>query len=579
MYKSITHLFIAVLCFFAIGLHAQKISIQSTLKDITGKAIPDGDVNVTFRLYHQLSGGSHVWEESTTVTVVGGIYSHKLGSIVPLNAGNFGNTLFLGVTVSGGQELAPRTELTSAPYAVSVSSLAANGGSASFDGNGVFTVPGQFGTIKTNGNIGVGWNSNPTWHLSIPGNAGFHQYGNRASLVNNNQIKMSMWDNGTISFDSPSNTEISSWIGGVQKFKCDDSGTVTSGRHHVFGDVNLSGSVNPSGSVNIPYNQWVRLGDSDSGITSPGDGMVQLMSNTLPVITVRDWNRVGINNVNPTATFHVSGPTVDGYSNNYVGFSHFSGGGLTSYENNNNQALGNAENTNDIVAYFEGGVVSNLSFYAAVNNNFSDIRTKSIRGRSNSEKDLSLLNKVKITDYTMIDNVKDNKLYKKVIAQEIKEIFPQAIATTRNIIPNILCPAKNTKFDSKKLTITLDKPHQLTANDHIDLLAKEAKLTDIKVLNIVDDFTFEVESEINLSSIFIYGKYVNDFLSVDYDAISMLNVSATQELYKKIMDLENENKALKTNTTNLEERMARIEAMIGNDAQKSQITNTLAGQK
>ena len=53
--------------------------LQSTLKDISGKAIPDGDVEVTFRLYTEQVGGTALWEETTVVTVVGGICSHKLG--------------------------------------------------------------------------------------------------------------------------------------------------------------------------------------------------------------------------------------------------------------------------------------------------------------------------------------------------------------------------------------------------------------------------------------------------------------------------------------------------------------------
>ena len=126
MYKSIQHLVFAFLCLCAITLHAQnpKISIQSTLKDISGKAIPDGAQSVTFRLYNTQTGGIALWEEVTTVEVVGGIYSHKLGSVTPLNPSNFGGALYLGVTVAGGQELNPRTELTAAPFAVSVKSIA-----------------------------------------------------------------------------------------------------------------------------------------------------------------------------------------------------------------------------------------------------------------------------------------------------------------------------------------------------------------------------------------------------------------------------------------------------------------------
>ncbi len=38
---------------------------------------------------------------------------------------------------------------------------------------------------------------------------------------------------------------------------------------------------------------------------------------------------------------------------------------------------------------------------------------------------------------------------------------------------------------------------------------------------------------------------ISDFHTVDYEALSMLNISATQELYKKIQLIENENVLLK----------------------------------
>ena len=80
------HLFIFVLMLlsstFCTNLSAQqdKISIQSMLKDISRKAIPVGDVNVTFRLCHEMEQGQAKWTESAVVSVVGGRYSHKLGS-------------------------------------------------------------------------------------------------------------------------------------------------------------------------------------------------------------------------------------------------------------------------------------------------------------------------------------------------------------------------------------------------------------------------------------------------------------------------------------------------------------------
>ena len=50
---------------------------------------------------------------------------------------------------------------------------------------------------------------------------------------------------------------------------------------------------------------------------------------------------------------------------------------------------------------------------------------------------------------------------------------------------------------------------------------------------------------LHFEEVFVFGREVNDFHTVDYEAISMLNVSATQELYKRLKALEKENTALK----------------------------------
>jgi len=110
------------ICLFLISgytsIHAQntaKISIQGTLKDANGAAVDDGTYSVEFRLYDVETGGTIKWSETATVESSGGIYSHYLGSIVPLDATVFDQTLFLGIKI-GAYELVPRTELTYAPY-------------------------------------------------------------------------------------------------------------------------------------------------------------------------------------------------------------------------------------------------------------------------------------------------------------------------------------------------------------------------------------------------------------------------------------------------------------------------------
>lgn len=69
--------------------------------------------------------------------------------------------------------------------------------------------------------------------------------------------------------------------------------------------------------------------------------------------------------------------------------------------------------------------------------------------------------------------------------------------------------------------------------------------------------------------VFVYGREVKDFRAVDYDAIAMLNVSATQELARRhaaeVKTLKEENAAMKQRLAELEakdkEREAREKAI------------------
>ena len=68
----------------------------------------------------------------------------------------------------------------------------------------------------------------------------------------------------------------------------------------------------------------------------------------------------------------------------------------------------------------------------------SDARLKNVSGISNASNDLETLMNIEITDYTLKDVISQGgRDFKKVIAQQVEEVFPQAVSTTSNYIPNI----------------------------------------------------------------------------------------------------------------------------------------------
>lgn len=198
----------------------------------------------------------------------------------------------------------------------------------------------------------------------------------------------------------------------------------------------------------------------------------------------------------------------------------------------------------------DSGIVKN-SIYATDGitaqqfNVVSDARIKKILGVSNNANDLDILSKIVITDYKMIDSVqRGNQLYKKVIAQQVEQVYPLAVTTKQTeIIPNVY---QLSTIQNGWISVNTK---DLAVGDKIKLVfSGDAILTDILAIN-KEAIRVNCTKE---GSVFVYGKEVHDFHSVDYEAIAMLNVSATQALLKRIEMLE-------TRNTNLVQTVSKLE--------------------
>ena len=188
--------------------------------------------------------------------------------------------------------------------------------------------------------------------------------------------------------------------------------------------------------------------------------------------------------------------------------------------------------TNPFSAIFDGFVQA-PEFQAV-----SDERVKNVISVSNGEKDHSLIQKIQIVDYICLYT---GKSYKKVVGQQIAKIYSQAVTLSDGYVPNIRKEADSVR--SEKLgdfylsTIGL-KDHKLKITDSVELISKpDFSKIKSKVISVTND-TFTIETVQKLSSVFLVGKRVSDFHSVDYNALSMLTLSALQEEVKKRISLE-----------------------------------------
>ncbi|MDN3693238.1 tail fiber domain-containing protein [Chryseobacterium tructae] len=242
----------------------------------------------------------------------------------------------------------------------------------------------------------------------------------------------------------------------------------------------------------------------------------------------------------------------------YYGISPESGsvdGTLTTYSNYTNDM--GTFNTNTSI-YADGNIISVGKLSVAQTSLFSDKRIKSIVGKSDGANDLELLKKLGITNYFMKDeSVYGKQKFKKVIAQEVEAVYPQAVSrsSVKTFIPNIYQLAKQNDG-----VLIFEKPI---------VIAKEDKF--LKIYDETGEVILEIQAStpnsitVNLTNknlkgrLFVYGTEVSDLRTVDYDALSMLNISATQELAKKVEALEKENEALKNSHIEMQHKQSIFE--------------------
>jgi hypothetical protein len=185
---------------------------------------------------------------------------------------------------------------------------------------------------------------------------------------------------------------------------------------------------------------------------------------------------------------------------------------------------------------------------------FSDERIKSIVGRSDAAKDLSTIRDIEITDYHFIDKIsRGDGDQKKVIAQQLEKIYPQAVSRTTNEVPDIYQKAT---FEEGWVKLATD----LKKGERVRLFNEEDDGV-YEVLE-VEKNRFRADFATDGKEVFVFGREVKDFRTVDYEAITTLNVSATQELARQLEVKDTEIKKLQEENASLRASFAAQERQI-----------------
>ncbi|MES2705020.1 MAG: tail fiber domain-containing protein [Verrucomicrobiota bacterium] len=291
-------------------------------------------------------------------------------------------------------------------------------------------------------------------------------------------------------------------------------------------ELTVNGRISATGTGGFSF----RTGDGDGGLYSPADGTIIIKSNNEERVRVNPSGRVGIGTSSPQAQLDVQGSV-----------------GLT---NTTRAGYWNI----DPPAVFGGG--TNAQLYSIRASNWilaqaywclSDERLKEKLGYSDSSADLETMMKLKIADYRFRDKVQNGaREQKKVIAQDVEKVYPQAVTRSPGVIPDIL-----RKVPVQDGWITLAAG--LRKGDQVHLIGKDGETSQHEVLEATDE-RFRTDYKTTEAEVFVYGRQVDDVRTVDYEALAMLNISATQEICRRLQSKSDEVTALNVRLAALEAR-------------------------
>lgn len=534
--------------------HGQ-INYQGRLTDAAGAPLVNGPTDLSFSLYDSITGDTKLWGpyNLNADLVDGGRFNAVIGN---LDTG--GNSLttamaastthYLEITVVGDAPISPRQVILASPRALKadvIPNITPNGPNTSITGKvGIgtatpgfpLTFPNVLGD-KISLYSDTGTNS---WGLGIqggrlqihtgsrPGDITFG-YGSSASMTETMRIK----GTGNVGIGTASPAKKLHVYQGASGQPADSSATVLieSNTHNYL---QLSSpNTRRSGIL------FGRNGTSADGfIEYDTDRSMDFRVAGADRMKIASSGNVGIGTATPTrGKLDVSGTQSHTYNI----------GGLL-----NRNGADDRSNTNvtSAVGIYSDGYIVGVEIHAN-----SDARIKNVLGRSDGAADLADLNRIEITNYTHKDVIaRGDAVSKKVIAQQVEKILPQAVNQQINVLPDIYQKAE---FQDGwvKLATNLKKGERVR-------LIGDTKEAIHEVLEVAQD-RFRVDFIADAKTVFVYGREVNDFRTVDYDALAMLNISATQELARQL-------KTSQENFAKLQQENIDLKAQLAQQATKDQ---------
>lgn len=296
-------------------------------------------------------------------------------------------------------------------------------------------------------------------------------------------------------------------------------GTATPGANlHLYGATGVPAMIlqnnNGNGIIGMAYGAGgysTTAGAGDLVIKNTNRVLIQSGGGAAAIV-VNTNNFVAIGSANSTYPLSVSGASSGG-----------AGNAPTWYAGNTTISAG--QNIPNISLYVGGYVFSTAGFTAS-----SDRRIKTNIQQAQAS------NIVPIVKYELVDKSEGSGKKWGVVAQEIEELYPEAVKTCSEFIPSVYKIVPCTKKEDGWLLET----DAFEKGDHIRCVLRDGKFLETDVVGLVNGAALiSTESELG-NEVFVYGKKVNDFKTIDYNQLTCIALSLVSGLRAELSGLKAE---------------------------------------
>jgi FtsZ-binding cell division protein ZapB len=262
---------------------------------------------------------------------------------------------------------------------------------------------------------------------------------------------------------------------------------------------------------------------------------------------------VGIGTTSPSYPLEVKG-NVSGGTGGSTGYLYPSNGAT--------QSLG-TNYTSNVSAYFSHYIAS-WGVIAV-----SDIRIKNNIVQTDTSMILNKILQMPLMTYNYIDTVHyTNDIEHGVIAQTVKNIFPEAVNSEKGYIPSVYTIASSVSLnddDNVIMTITIPDNSELKVGGnvrmHIENMDKEYITTVVSITS-TQLVVPKWEDFDNTKKVFVYGPEVDDFHKIDKAYLALISMGGIQELTKRNDALSNKIVSMQQNIDTLQQDNASLKEQV-----------------